>query len=626
MFHFNRSFFILSTEKFPCKSVLLSLCCSDKLLNVEKQVLIASSHQPFADLVRHSLSESKKYKLKVVLSKEELQTLTDQQNFDLVILDADLPDQSIVSAISSLKKDQMGLKVIVFPPENRVDHPFLAGLAADAFLKKPFYLPDLNETVEQVFSQKQSDKNNGHEQSEKIDPEALYYQHLLNMVMTDSPATAIMLVKNEEPYAFVGDLEENSPDQIYKLIAPHWNKKRRKDVVRFKRLYDGGKDYLFYATAFGAELILVVVYERAIALTSARYHTNLITRHLKNPPAVWVSAQRTMPVPRSMLPKKKPPQEEAEEAQLLTTDDLASLMDDEDFGDLDEAEMIRLEELLSSMPAPDPDGTPEPLGLFAAEDWGTETGENFLQAAAPFTEALEDSPQLKTTEPKAENTAADGGASEAVVFPWEEQEQKKSAESEHPPKKSAFSAEAQQTQRLGKKLPDSQIIPADHLAVDPLEDTAPRIIRQDSEPELEPHTPGVSSLNYTCVLLPRYPQHYLSGILGENLANWMPQLCIAYGWRLERISLRPQYMQWSIQVAPTVSPGYMVRILRDETSRRIFKIKPELQLENMLNDFWAPGYLVMSGYLPPTQQVLDDFIKQTRRRQGLKLDEDDRII
>jgi REP element-mobilizing transposase RayT len=110
----------------------------------------------------------------------------------------------------------------------------------------------------------------------------------------------------------------------------------------------------------------------------------------------------------------------------------------------------------------------------------------------------------------------------------------------------------------------------------------------------------------------------LAGELAEWLGEWLPQLCVAYGWRLERISIRPQYIQWTVQVPPTVSPGYMVRILREETSRRILKNQPELLVNNPANDFWAPGYLVMSGFLPPTQQMLEEYIQQTRRRQGLE--------
>jgi REP element-mobilizing transposase RayT len=174
------------------------------------------------------------------------------------------------------------------------------------------------------------------------------------------------------------------------------------------------------------------------------------------------------------------------------------------------------------------------------------------------------------------------------------------------------------TQVIRRDFKESRTIPADLPPINPLEDTAPRSTYGASKPILEPHSPGVSSLNYTSVLLPRFPTQFLAGELAEWLGEWLPQLCVAYGWRIERISIRPHYIQLTVQVPPTVSPGYMVRILREETSRRILKNQPELLVNNPANDFWAPGYLVMSGFLPPTQQMLEEYIQQTRRRQGLE--------
>ena len=159
------------------------------------------------------------------------------------------------------------------------------------------------------------------------------------------------------------------------------------------------------------------------------------------------------------------------------------------------------------------------------------------------------------------------------------------------------------------------------LSMHPLEDTQPRVgngTGLSSAPKIEPAAAGLSSLTYTCVLLPRFPDHFLTGKLADKLGDWVPQLCLAFGWRLERFSIRPLYIQWTVQVAPSFSPGQLIRLLREETSKRIYDLKPEYQSDNPSADFWAPGYLMLSGFLPPTQPMLHDFIQQTRRRQGLE--------
>ena len=97
----------------------------------------------------------------------------------------------------------------------------------------------------------------------------------------------------------------------------------------------------------------------------------------------------------------------------------------------------------------------------------------------------------------------------------------------------------------------------------------------------------------------------------------MQETCIAFGWRLEYISVRPDYLLWIVNVPPATSPAYLMRIMRQRTSVKIFDDFPRLQKENPSGDFWAPGYLIMGGSQPPPVQVIKEFIAQTRQRQGI---------
>jgi REP element-mobilizing transposase RayT len=135
--------------------------------------------------------------------------------------------------------------------------------------------------------------------------------------------------------------------------------------------------------------------------------------------------------------------------------------------------------------------------------------------------------------------------------------------------------------------------------------------------QMESALPGLSHLAYTCILVPRMPNHYLNGELAEKLGIWTPQLCLAFGWRLEALSIRPSYLQWNVRVLPAVSPGALLRILRQRLSERIFAAFPKLRGQNPSGDFWAQGYLIISGSTPPSNQLVQDYIQQTRQRQGL---------
>lgn len=166
--------------------------------------------------------------------------------------------------------------------------------------------------------------------------------------------------------------------------------------------------------------------------------------------------------------------------------------------------------------------------------------------------------------------------------------------------------------------PASALEPDAEDAISPQDYTQPSVVTTIADlAQFEPVSPALSLLNYTCVLVPRLPQHYLTGELADKMAAWVQQLCLAFGWRLEGISVRPEYLQWTVQVAPAVSPGNLVRVIRQRTSQHIFSSFPGLATHNPSGDFWAIGYLIVSGSQPPSAQLLRDYISQTRKRQGI---------
>lgn len=138
-----------------------------------------------------------------------------------------------------------------------------------------------------------------------------------------------------------------------------------------------------------------------------------------------------------------------------------------------------------------------------------------------------------------------------------------------------------------------------------------------SEVMLESISPSLYNLTYACVLIPRFTEHFLTGTRASRLSEWITQLCLAFGWRLEQLSVRPEYIQWIVNVPPSTSPGYLIRIIRQHTSRRMFTDFPRLESTNPSGDFWAPGYLIMNGNQPPPAKLVTDFIKNSRIRQGV---------
>jgi REP element-mobilizing transposase RayT len=91
----------------------------------------------------------------------------------------------------------------------------------------------------------------------------------------------------------------------------------------------------------------------------------------------------------------------------------------------------------------------------------------------------------------------------------------------------------------------------------------------------------------------------------------------AFGWRLEFVTVDPDYFQWAISVLPSVSPGHFMQQIRYDISKLIFSTFGRIKRENLSNDFWAPGYLVVLGIRPHPAEMVEQYIHLTRRQQGL---------
>jgi hypothetical protein len=60
-----------------------------------------------------------------------------------------------------------------------------------------------------------------------------------------------------------------------------------------------------------------------------------------------------------------------------------------------------------------------------------------------------------------------------------------------------------------------------------------------------------------------------------------------------------------------------VQLVRQRTSQLIFADFPRYSVENPSDDFWAPGYLLVTSTKPLPGEMVQQFIRQTRLRQGI---------
>ena len=657
-------------------------------------ILVATPHPAFGELLRSSLHDSRQYRVHLARSGKEVREAINESPYALAILDSTLPDEPFVPLCHNLIEQQQDIQLIVVPPDNNPNHPALAGLVPHGYLHRPFYLPDLLETVAKLLEQREETQPlpvaPRVEPSSWLQDPAVLRPYLENEIRSTQAQAAIVGVSGAEQSsevlrAYAGQMDEAAAREFAAVVFRYWNRGDKTDLMRFVRLSANKRDYLVYATQIAGDLVLILAYENSVPLSQIRPQTKALATSLALVP----------PKDESSAARRKLAEVEQE---TLTAPALEEEIDDSlVFGriessfprgvqessaqtqfvenDLEGVEFINLSTLLGIVPSPDPEApavetrfpnngwmigvdSPLPVVGHAARENGASHGEPHhgfdvpVQPAEELTEnqpAAEPSPidedTIRAETRRMEEALASAAASDEALnhmgseiptqprpqtldlptAPVEAAPAENAGQSAIDAKQKTEADASASTMRIPASDKTTPITPRLDLEITTeeeedglIEQTQPSLLTTYTNlNQLEPVSPGVSVLNYTCVLVPRLPQHYLTGSLADLLAGWVQQLCLAFGWRLEGLSIRPEYLQWTVQVAPSVSPGNLVKIMRQRTSMHIFNSFAHLREQNPSGDFWAVGYLIVSGSQPPSPQLLRDYIIQTRKRQGI---------
>jgi REP element-mobilizing transposase RayT/CheY-like chemotaxis protein len=134
---------------------------------------------------------------------------------------------------------------------------------------------------------------------------------------------------------------------------------------------------------------------------------------------------------------------------------------------------------------------------------------------------------------------------------------------------------------------------------------------------LEPVSDGLYNLTYSCLLIPRFSSHHLTRDRVNLVSDCMKEIFTSYGWRLESLEAKQDYLRWVASIPPTIALSEHIDTIRMETSKRLFDDFPPYKQENLSSDYWAPGYLIMGGKSTISDQLVMEYTKQSRQKFGL---------
>jgi len=567
-------------------------------------LLVVTSQPRFGEHIRQSLEKTSPALVEIVDDRVEALYKLQHQKFTHVFLDTDLKTSSILDLGFALRENNPGLRLVIISA-NQIPPRFDA-LRPWTLLRKPFFLPDLlrvlteDERPELPLPRTEEPLLKAENAAEK--EETLSWmqdvrkaaQHLTRLTL-ESSAQAALIIRHGEMWAYAGQFSEAASAELVNIVGQD---KKTGDLLKFLRLETTQAEHMLFSTELADKTNLAMIFDAETPFSAIRRQATHLAESLA------FSLEET-----PSLEKKSSPQESKDK-------DLIDLFDFEDEGEND---LPPIAEILENIP------NPIPISVSANEKTSVPTS-----TPSPPSSSLDS----LANEPMLNPFAKARARVQSKLFSLSSREQPPAIRAndffetnqqmqvdldetrvqEAQPRQSIdFDLAATRVSKANRpETPVSRPDPEELIETRPhsITEVAGRVI-------LEPSPSGTYDLTYACLLVPRFSNHHLTGDLAERLSEWMPNICVAFGWRLDNLSVRPDYLQWVINVPPTASPGYIMRIMRKQLSEKIFDNFPRQKKENPSGDFWAPGYLIMGGSQPHPSRLVKDYIKRTRERQGM---------
>jgi DNA-binding response OmpR family regulator/REP element-mobilizing transposase RayT len=558
---------------------------------VQKSILVTSPDRAFAELLRSSLEESGRYRVHQAVNAREALAVVEEGGFDLVILDAEIEDEPVAAVGQRLMALDANMLLMVIPPDNDPQHLSLVNFTPHSFLNRPFYMPDFVTRLDALLGM--AEREPAAAAVPQLIMKATGDRHLsawlqdrqqvsteLEMLLRETYFASMLIVDTGKLIGSSLHLDAQDARSLSDRIGQDWD--QHSDLARYIRLNERGGEFLLYATLLSGGICLATISDVTLPLSQVRSRTRTLVRTL-----LTAIAQQATEAEEQRLHDEAVMNRVDEvlaagndfRMQGMILPEAESIEEDSDEdadGDLGDGPLINLNDLLAGMPSPDPEV------IITPSEWEAAAPDE-APAPAPEPEPVDaHSPAMPVTEEPPHNGVPE------LVLPWEEED---------------GSAWAFTTP----------------LSPDPISDTQPAPLLDDRSNGSEATSPVFVQISFTCILIPASTEHRLVGDLAKSLNHWLPQICLGFGWHLQGMRIQAEYMLWIVSVTPTVSPGNVVRMVRNRTSEQIFAQFPDLHEKDMAGDFWSPGYLVISGSQAPTEQLVGDFIRQTRRRQGTYL-------
>ncbi|MGE5224695.1 MAG: transposase [Omnitrophica WOR_2 bacterium] len=530
-------------------------------------ILIATASPGFGELIRKTLEDAGSYQPFLATDRSEVIQHAQRPDLVLAILDSNLAGFPVQEMVKALRAAHPGIKLIVIPPRETAQQKALSALQVDGYLNKPFYLPDLlfiiNGTLQGLARQSPSPiskRKPAQPLHTQIDAGWQYdvsrAAQHLTRLSFEVSAQAALLIRGGQLWAYSGQLPQEAADELAQFVIQD-----REQNQPFNTSSGDLARFIQLETT-GDEIMLYATHLDEKMILALAFDALTPFSRIRAQAGRLARALSSPGLPEKHFPSAAD--------RIAMSADLAPEEAEKADGELE----LQVPAMFPKGFTPPPTSTPQPAARAS----------DAPSSAAPGSFPLD---QTRATGQEPEALAYEPGPEESILHP---------APGESSPAPSTVSV---------SPPPAAPSTPAGEI--------------QFSETVRIQNT-KMYNLSYACVLIPRLPQHTLTGDLGRRMGEWLQTIHLAFGWRLAHLAVRPGYLLWASEVSPKTSPASLIKTIRKQISGWIFLEFPRLEKENPSGEFWAPGYMAITTGQLPKAEDLQAYIQNTRSRQGINVD------
>lgn len=119
-----------------------------------KKVLIVDDDELYAEILEEALASFFENTM-VAYNGEHALSLIEENSFDLIITDLDMPQINGIELACAIKEKRDEVHILVSSSHDNKENLFeLINIGIDGFLKKPTYLPELYRVLHKTFANK----------------------------------------------------------------------------------------------------------------------------------------------------------------------------------------------------------------------------------------------------------------------------------------------------------------------------------------------------------------------------------------------------------------------------------------------------------------------------------------